>query len=219
MDNALASVKGTAFGLGDAATAAASAVAAGIQPGQDLTKYLKDVGDAAAIAGTNFEDMGSIFNKIQTSNKAYTDDLQQLSDRGLPIFQWLQKEYGVTGEALSKMVQDGDVDSAHFRKAIEDNISGAALKMGQSFSGSVDNAEAALGRLGAALLKPLFTNAAGGLGSITDGLDSMTKWVNDHQAEVIGFFTNVGVAAVSVAQDVVRSFGSMLQAPANSPAP
>ncbi|NKR80219.1 hypothetical protein GS491_23835 [Rhodococcus hoagii] len=32
MDNALASVKGTAFGLGDAATVAASAVAAGIKP-------------------------------------------------------------------------------------------------------------------------------------------------------------------------------------------
>jgi tape measure domain-containing protein len=211
MDSALKSVQGTAFGLDAAATAAASAVAAGIKPGQDLTKYLKDVGDAAAIAGTSFEDMGSIFNKIQTSNKAYTDDLNQLSDRGLPIFTWLQKEYGVTGDKLSEMVQKGEVDSAHFRHAIETNIGGAALKMGDSFQGSVDNAEAALGRLGAALLKPLFVNAAGGIGSITTGLDSMTKWVNEHQPEIIDFFKNVGVAAVSLAQDVVRSFGSMLQ--------
>lgn len=211
MDSALASVKGTAFGMDDAVTAAASAVAAGIKPGQDLTKYLKDVGDAAAIAGTNFTDMGSIFNKIQTSNKAYTDDLQQLSDRGIPIFTWLQKEYGVTAAALSKMVQDGDVDAAHFQHAIETNIGGAALKMGQSFQGSVDNAEAALGRLGAALLAPVFGNAAGGIGSITGGLDSLTAWINAHQAEVITFFQDMGITAVEVAQDIVKSFGNIMQ--------
>ena len=36
MANALASVKGTAFGLGDAARVAATAVAAGIEPGEAL---------------------------------------------------------------------------------------------------------------------------------------------------------------------------------------
>ena len=67
MDNALASVKGTAFGLGDAATAAASAVAAGIEPGQELERYLGLIGDTAAIAGAEFSDMGAIFNKVMTS--------------------------------------------------------------------------------------------------------------------------------------------------------
>ncbi|NKU16439.1 hypothetical protein GS928_25915 [Rhodococcus hoagii] len=50
MDNALVSVKGTAFGLGDAATVAASAVAAGVKPGKDLERTLKLTGDAATIA-------------------------------------------------------------------------------------------------------------------------------------------------------------------------
>ncbi|MDP1097765.1 hypothetical protein Q6288_27150, partial [Klebsiella quasipneumoniae] len=62
MDSALASVKGTAFGLGDAAGIAASAVAAGIKPGEELTKYLTLTGDAATIAGSSLEEMGSIFN-------------------------------------------------------------------------------------------------------------------------------------------------------------
>jgi tape measure domain-containing protein len=212
MDSALASVKGTAFGMDDAVTAASSAVAAGIKPGQDLTKYLGEVGDAAAVAGTNFTDMGSIFNKIQTSNKAYTDDLQQLSDRGLPIFTWLQKEYGVTADQLTKMVQSGEVDAAHFQHAIETNIGGAAKTMGQSFSGSVDNAQAALGRLGAAFLTPIFGNAAGGISGITDGLDNLTTWVNAHQPEIIKFFSNMGVAAVSVAQDILKSFASIVGA-------
>lgn len=43
MSSALASVKGTAFGLDTAATVAATAVAAGIKPGQQLEKYLRRV--------------------------------------------------------------------------------------------------------------------------------------------------------------------------------
>src|SRR5699024_325311 len=71
MNNAIESVKGTSFGLGEAATTASSAVAAGIEPGKELTRYLSLTGDAAAIAGTSMGEMGSIINKVQTSNKAY----------------------------------------------------------------------------------------------------------------------------------------------------
>src|SRR5690606_31225392 len=69
MDSALSSVKGTAFGLGDAATVAASTVAAGIKPGEDLTRTLKLVADASTIAGTSMSDMGLIFNKVAGTGK------------------------------------------------------------------------------------------------------------------------------------------------------
>lgn len=80
MDSALAAVKGTAYGLGDAATISASAMAAGVKPGQDLTKYLTMTADTAAIAGTSLSDMGAILNQVQTGQMAYTDDLNQLAD-------------------------------------------------------------------------------------------------------------------------------------------
>ncbi|MGX4711643.1 tape measure protein [Rhodococcus ruber] len=177
MKSALESVKGTAFGLGDAATIAASAVAAGIAPGKDLTRYLKLTADAAAIAGVALDEMGSIFNKVQTNGVAMTDDLQQLADRGIPIFTWLQKEYGVTGDALREMVTKGQVDAATFQKVIEQNIGGAALASGSTVSGAFDNAKAALGRFGAALIGPFFDQATGVLGAITTKLDEMTNRV------------------------------------------
>src|SRR5690625_1487963 len=75
MTSALDSVRGTAFGMDEAATTAASAVAAGIKPGKELTRYLTLTGDAAAIAGDSMGDMGSIINKVQTSQKAYNGEL------------------------------------------------------------------------------------------------------------------------------------------------
>ncbi|WP_418344928.1 tape measure protein [Rhodococcus pyridinivorans] len=180
MANALASVKGTAFGLADAATIAASAVAAGIEPGEKLTGYLKLIGDAASIAGVGLDEMGSIFNKVQTNGVAMTDDLQQLADRGIPIFTWLQKEYGVTGDALKDMVSSGKVDAETFRRVIEENIGGAALSSGESVRGAFSNMKAALGRLGAEALEPFFAQSTSVFGGVTALIDRLTPKVGEY---------------------------------------
>lgn len=171
MDSALQSVKGTAFGLGDAAGVAASAVAAGIKPGRDLTKYLSLTADAATIAGSSLGEMGSIINKTTTSGKVYTDNLNQLADRGIPIFQWLQDEYKVSADDLSDMVRKGEVDSETFRKVIEKNIGGAALASGQTVRGAAANMGAALGRLGAMFLSGAVAGAPALFTSVMNAVD------------------------------------------------
>lgn len=186
MDSALASVKGTAFGLGEAAGVASSAVAAGIKPGKDLTKYLSLTADAATIAGVSLSEMGSIINKTTTSGKVYTDNLDQLADKGIPIYQWLQKEYGVSADKLSEMVRKGQVDSATFRKVIEENIGGAALASGDTAAGAYKNMGAALGRLGAGFLKGgvtaaprLFMSVANALDRALDSMKPFSDAVSD----------------------------------------
>lgn len=211
MKSAESSVKGTAFALDEAASAAASAVAAGVKPGQDLTKYLSTVADTAAIAGVSFEEMASIFNGVQTSNKAFSDDLGMLADRGIPIMQYLSQQFGVTAEELDGMVQDGKISAADFAKALESNLGGAAQKMGQSFSGAVANAEAALGRLGAALLKPIFGQAGGGFTGATAEIDKLTALIKNNGDTVIGFFGEMGKAAVGFAQGCLAAFAAVTQ--------
>ena len=212
MDSALASVKGTAYGLGDAATIAASAVAAGVKPGQELTNYLKLTADTAAVAGTSLSDMGRIINQVRTSGNAYTEDLNQLADRGIPIYQWIGEAAGVAAGDVKKLAADGKISSQMLEQAIQKNIGGAAKTMGQSFSGAVQNAEAALGRLGEALLKPAFSQAPGGISAITSALDSLTAWVNDNQGLIISFWEGVGSAAISTAQSVLNAVGQITEA-------
>src|SRR5690625_1645744 len=153
MNNALDSVTGTAYGMDEAATAAASAVAAGIEPGKELTKYLSLAADTAAVAGTDFNEMGSIFNKVQTAQRAYTGDLNQLADRGIPIYQWLAEEAGTSAEAVRDMATRGEVSSEMFRDAIEKNIGGAAKEIGdKSFMAALANIGADIARIGANFL-------------------------------------------------------------------
>lgn len=219
MNDALASVKGTAFGLDSAATIAASAVAAGIKPGKELEKYLKLTADAATIAGTSLGDMGSIINKVTASGKAQMDNLNQLSDRGVPIMQWLAEEYGVSQEALSKMVSEGKVDAETFRKVIEENIGGAALESGNTTRGAFANMGAALSRVGVTMTSwfyPLVKDVFNGVTTILDGLnDRMGPWAERFGAVfqekagpvVAGFADNVlgSVDRISAAFTLFRT--------------
>lgn len=150
--SALASVKGTAFAANEAMTAAASASAAGVKTGKDMTKYLSSVADAAAVAGTSMDDMGYIFNSVATKNKASNKELKQMAQRGIPIYQYLADTLGVTSEKVFDMAKSGEIDLADFRKAIEKNIGGAAKEMGwKTINGAIDNTMAALARAGEAL--------------------------------------------------------------------
>lgn len=175
MGDALASVKGTAFGMDAAATVAASAVAAGIKPGTDLQRTLKLVSDAATIAGTDMGSMGAIFNKVAASNKVQMDVINQLHDAGVPALASLADYMGVTAEEATKMASSGAIDFETFQAAMEQTLGGAAASSGNTFSGAMANVGASLGRVGAGLLggvfpklAPLFQSVTKALGPIED---------------------------------------------------
>lgn len=185
MDSALASVKGTSFGLGEAANIAANAVAAGIKPGQELTRYLTLTADAAAIAGVSLDEMGNTMNTVRTIGAAYNDSLQILAQKGIPIYTMLADELGITTEAVKTLASEGGISADLFEKVMEEKFGGAALAAGDTVEGSFKNMEAALGRLGAALLGTTFEALPETLGKITEGIDSLVPFFQN-AASVLG---------------------------------
>lgn len=180
MSNALASVKGTAFGLDAAATTAANAVAAGIKPGQQLEGVLKTVANSAALAGADMGEMGAIFNKVATSNKVQMDVINQLHDRGIPALQFLANEMGVTAEKASEMASKGEIDFATFAAAMEKGVGTAAVEMGNTTTGAWSNMLAAASRVGAAVVKDIMPK-------VKDFFTGFTKWLDDNSDKIVGF--------------------------------
>lgn len=178
MGSALASVKGTAYGLGDAVTAAAGSVAATGATGEDLTRTLTTIADTAAIAGVGMDEMGAIFNKVATSNKIQAEELSQLSDRGIPVLQNLASYMGITAEEVRDLASDGKIGFETFRGAMEASLGGSAVEMGTSVRGSLDNVGAAVGRLGAAAMGGGFNALPETLGSVTSAIDGVTDAVS-----------------------------------------
>lgn len=178
MENALASVSGTSFGMGEAATTAAGAVAAGIKPGKDLERMLKGVSNSAAAAGTGMDEMGAIWNKVATSGRAQMDVIGQVSERGLPLVKTLSDQLGVTTAEVEKMASSGKIGFADFEKAMTTASGTVAKEMGKTFRGSMANLKAAGGRIGATVMTPfleMMRVGANGLIPIIDGLNAKLK--------------------------------------------
>ena len=155
MNDALASVKGTAFGLGDAATVAASLSASGIKEGDQLTKVLKTVADTAQISGRSLTDIGMIFGSVAARGKLQGDDMLQLMSSGIPVLQMLGKHLNKTSAEVSDMVSDGKIDFQTFADAMQEGLGGAALSAGTTFTGALANVKAALSRLGETAATPV----------------------------------------------------------------
>lgn len=197
-----AAVKGTSFGLDEAATAAAGALGAGVKQGKELESYLKLVGDMTTQSNTDFNSMAQIMAKVQGQGKLTGETLAQMSDNGLQAMPMLTKAYGVSAAEMTKMVSSGKVDSERFKKIMEDNIGGSALKSGETLSGAFKNTLSSIGRIGANLLtgvypkiQAFFSNAIDWLKPLEDGAKVA--------GEAIGNFLNDGLSAVKGISDIL----------------
>ena len=208
MDNALTSVKGTSYGLGEAATVAASMVASGIKPGQDLEKVLGTVADTAAIAGTSMDEMGLIFGSVAARGKLQGDDLMQMLSRGVPVLQILGDELGKTSAEISEMVSNGEIDFQTFADAMEGYVGGGAKRMGDTVSGSLKNLGAAFGRVGAEATKGAFAEAPDVINQITDQVDQLSGVVGPMAQEWSARLTPaISQAATSVIPMATAALG------------
>lgn len=90
----------TTFGVDELASASSQLLNAGASV-KTLQKDLKMLGDLAQGDKMKFQELTSIFAKIQNTGKATSMQLQQLALRGIPIQKTLQ-EMGVTGVASAE---------------------------------------------------------------------------------------------------------------------
>lgn len=211
MDSALTSVKGTAYGLGDAATVAVGALASGVNQGEDLTRVLKTIGDVATIAGGDFEAVAAVFNKVMSKGKLQGDEILQLSERGVPVLQILAKHLGITAEEVSELASKGQIGFATFEEAMRTAFGGAALASGESMRGTIENTWAAVSRVGAAFLdaggsgEGFFTRLKPILGELTQDIDGM----QDAAAEWGSAFADAFAGAVKVVRGLVNAFNDL----------
>ena len=206
MDNALASVKGTSYGLESAATTAAMAVASGIKPGKELEQVLKTTADTAGIAGASMDEMGAIFGSVAARGKLQGDDLMQLQSRGIPVLQMLAEQTGKTSAEISEMVAAGEVDFAMFERALRENVGGAALEAGNTLQGAFKNMGAAAGRAGATVEGALVGVMKYGIQEVTGALDALDAKLKPMAASTQRFLDGTVVPGLQKAKAAAADF-------------
>ena len=175
--SAMDAVTGTAYGFGDAMSTASSAIAAGVKE-KDLGGYLKGVANVSAATGSDFNSIGAIMNKIQTTGKLQGDELMQLSDRGLPILSKIAEMKGVDDNTARDMVSKGQISSQDAFKAASMAAGNSAAEMGGTWEGAKMNFGAALSKLGAGLLGGSDGEEGGIFGAMTPALLKVNEVLN-----------------------------------------
>lgn len=75
----------------------------------NLKDELKLVGDVAAGTGQSIVEIASIFGKIRAKQRLTAEEMMQLAERGVPIYEELEKITGQSGEAMNKLVETGKI--------------------------------------------------------------------------------------------------------------
>lgn len=183
MDSALEAVKGTAYGLGDAAQLAGVFGAAGIQAGEGMTGALRGVAGVAAITGRSFLEIGSVFQDVATLQHVTTNDLNSLALRGLGIGK-IAEAMGMSVEELRNAATEGSISFEEFTTKMNAAFGDHAVRANETFTGSLANLGAAMSRIGA----DFFTTSFSGLRVIFNSLTPVIDDVKDALVPLLDAF-------------------------------
>lgn len=149
MENALTAVKGTSFGLDEAARVAGQFGATGMTAGDEMASALRAVSGVAAMTGRSYSDVGHIFTTVSGNGRLMGMQLTQLGSYGLNAAAEIAKSMGITEAAVRDMASKGQISFEDFYKAMDGAFGEHATKANETYSGSLANVRAALSRLGA----------------------------------------------------------------------
>lgn len=173
MDSALAAVKGTAFGLDEAAVVASQFGATGMRAGDEMTEALRGISGVAAMTGASYSDIGNIFTTVAGNGRLMGNDLLRLGARGVNAAATLGKAMGKTEGEIREMVTKGEISFEDFAKAMSDAFGEHATKANETYTGSLSNLRAALARIGAAVYTPHFDNMKDVFNALTPVVDDL----------------------------------------------
>jgi len=173
----------TPFQLEDVAAGAKQLLAFGLNI-DEVYDSLSFLGDIAGATGSNLQDLTLIFGQARSIGAAYTQDLRQLAQRGVPVFDLLSEKTGLTGDALRKFIEQGKVTFPLLQDLLKSTAQEGGLFFGgmeaQSktltgvFSTFKDNVSLALAKIGDAIANSI--NLREVMGRLSDAVARAAEW-------------------------------------------
>jgi len=163
----------TPFQLEQVSRSARQLIAVGVGV-DDITDRMRMLGDIAAASGNQIEDIAAIFAKVQAKGKVDLEALNQLAERGIPIFDQLRE---VTGNANMEFGA-GSVKVSEFNAALEQMAAegGFANDAMVNLSETVDGRlSTAMDNIGIALGE--FAEKSGLLDAVSNTLEDFTDQI------------------------------------------
>ncbi|HII4398213.1 TPA: tape measure protein [Clostridium perfringens] len=186
-----------------------------------LTKF-GDMGSAFGIQEDSLKEMVRQYAQVQQAQVAYTEDLNILQDRGIPIFKALGEVMGVPVSQVKKLASQGKITADVYNKAIDSIAShtkGAMEGQSQTFNGMMSTLEDNLSVLWGYLAQDWFEGIKGSLSSFlpkfeefvklvgTDGLSGAINKTIPQLSPLVDMLSNIGNILKTVVIPMLINFG------------
>lgn len=144
---------------------------------EQLTKF-GNMGGAFGIQEDSLKEMVRQYSQVQMATVAYTEDLNILQDRGVPIYKALAEVTGKSVAEVKKMAGEGKISADIYNKAIDSiakTTDGAMAKQSRTFSGMVSTLKDNLTTVSQKIVEPLFEKLIEVMPKIIDVIDKVTE--------------------------------------------
>lgn len=189
--------KGSSFAQEEMVTAGQTLVAMGLDADK-TSKYVQIATNAIAGMGGSGADIGAlteVFGKMSMQTNVYTDDLNQLAMKGIPVFDILATKYGKTKDEVKEMASKGLLPASETLDTLTEALN-CTDESSKYFQYSI-----------AGMAQSLKT------GTLTGALDSINSSFRTFALNLLDLDprTESGQANIKKLQDVVGAFGAILE--------
>lgn len=146
-----------------------------------LTKF-GDMGGAFGVQEDSLKEMVRQYSQVQMATVAYTEDLNILQDRGIPIYKALSEVTGVAVADIKKMASEGEITADIYNKAIDsiaEKTKGSMDKQSQTFNGMWSTISDGFTNIMQQIIEPLFKKIIDNMPTIITFFDTFSAKLKD----------------------------------------
>lgn len=146
----------------------------------NLPAVLTRIADISAATGKDFNELTLIYGKARTAGVLYAEDLNQLTEAGIPIVEQFAKQLGVSASEVKKLASEGKIGFSELELAFAQ-----LTREGSAFAGQAKAGATETGKLSTAfdefaatigtIIKPAVDDLKASLTGILTGLTDLAK--------------------------------------------
>ena len=168
----------------------------------NLEPSLQKIGDLSAGTGKDFNELAVIFGKAKVQGTLFAEDINQLTEAGIPVIQEFAKQLGVSEGEVKKLGSEGQINFSNLEQAFTDltseggkffNLTNA---LSQSTAGRISTLEGNFGQLkrqiGEGLL-PVFEFLVDAAFKAINVFSNFGQFFNENRVAIVGFASAVGL--------------------------
>jgi tape measure domain-containing protein len=164
------------------------------EPVDQLTTSLQRIGDVSSATGKDFNELAVIYGKARVQGTLFAEDINQLTEAGVPVITEFAKQFGVSESAVKKLGSEGKITFANLERAFQSLTSeggrffGLTEKLAGSTAGRIStltgNFEQLKRDIGTGLL-PVFETAVDSAFKLIDGFRQIPEFIEENKTSLL----------------------------------